>query len=332
MRISGKVAIVFAIFLNAYIYEIFFVNRLIIEFGNNALYIPIVYFLISIPIFFLFGSNKQINYFKRNIILRYILAIVVILNAVFIIVYMQTIIGEQLFEFIDGIILLTLVISSIATLSKYGFETIFHTFMLYTPFILFATIIYTISSGDIRDYGNILPIQFEIKNIYMGFYLLLIPFDLLIINFYKPFYKSNFNSKSLVIISFFIFLYLSLSIFETISIYPPEIIDETSSSLVLRYLSYKGKVLIRNQGIFFFILLLVVSIYKTSLYLYTTRLLLGLKRKYNNVLLIPIAILIYQRVFVFMNVNKYFIQMTIISVVVIAIYALISKIRGIYET
>ncbi len=331
VNISGKVVIIFSIFLNLFIYEVFFVNRLILDFGNNALYLPITYFLISIPIFYLFSTKKKINYFKSNIVLRYLLAIVLIINILFIILYMQAIVANQMFENKNTVLLIILLATAAGMLSYNGFETIFHTFVLYTPIILGVVFIYIMSSHDIKDYGNILPMEFNFKNIYRSFYLLLIPFDLLLINFYKPFYKTNFNATTLVIISFFIFLYLTFSIFESISIFPPELFDNTSESLVLRYLSYKGKVLFRNQIIFFLILIMFVCTYKASLYFYSVRLLLGIKRKYSGLLPGVMALLIQFKITVYMNVNKYFTQMVIATIIVIGIYVLISKLRGLYE-
>ncbi len=331
MNISSKVVIVFTVFLNLFIYEVFFVNRLIIDLGNNALYLPTIYFLISIPIFYIFSTKNNINYFKNNMILRYLLAIVLIINILFIILYMQAIVANQMFENEDTILLLILLATAAGILCYNGFETIFHTFVLYTPIILGVVFVYIISSYEVKDYGNILPIEFHFKNIYKSFYLLLIPFDLLLINFYKPFYKKNFNATTLVIISFFVFLYLTFSIFESISIFPPEIFDSTSESLALRYLAYKGRILFRNQILFFLLLIMFVSVYKASLYFYSVRLLLGIKRKYSGLLPWIMALLIQFKITIYMNVNKYFTQMVIVTIIVIGIYVLISKLRGLYE-
>ncbi len=332
MRISSVLVIIFSVMLNLYVYEVFFVNRLILDFGNSALYIPMAYFLLSIPIFFIFNCKNKINYFKNIKIFRYLLSIALFGNIIFIAVYVNTIIDEQLFNHKDQILLLVLMLVAVAVLSYNGFETIFHTFILYTPFILVTTIVYFASSLEVKDYGNILPIKFDFGNIYKGFYLLIIPFDILLINFFKPFYKSTFNTASLIIISLIIFLYLSLSVYETISLYPPEMLDATSGSLIARYLAYKGNVLFRNQIIFFLIFYMAICVYKVALYTYTIRILLGMKRKYNSIIPLILGALIHFKFITYMSIPRYFEYLVIITVITISIYTIIPKIRSYYET
>lgn len=318
MKLSNAQFMIFNLFLIIGGSSLSISNMMIQNHPHIAFLIP----LLILPIILLFSFLKPINLklIFNNIILKSLLLLYLMISSYILIINYLKITNNYFYNLTPPLVILIIILLLTIYISTYGIKNIIFvgTFVGFVTFILYF---FTLFDFNNYDFNLISKIDFKLNNPFNLFNYLFIYLDILIL---PLFVKVKSKSKNFILIYILSCLINCLLILINYLYFDSNFFISSSFPYISKFLTSTNNILFEHLDITYLIIITFFIVFKLSINIEISRILLKIKKTSLKQLLIPIILLLitYLSSFLRISINILNIIMFISSCLIMSLILL----------
>lgn len=294
-QINNFQVFIFILMANGFLINLIAFKPIVRAFNQNSWYIPLIIYLVYLIMIIPYKSMaKKINLLKearQNKIINGIVILYCFISVLLTVFYCSLAVKDLFYNRTPiWFFILSLTICSLYLSSK-NFTTIIQTASIFLTIslLLYITPIVNILK---RPMLNILPLRFEYKKFYLGFLLLLFPFDNMLLAYHNTHLKDGLTKKMAIINGGLTLFYLAYILFDSISLVGYQYFETLLLGGLFRWQVFSSNAVFENNDIFLLYIMSVGAIFKSGFYFNTIRLILYPSDRRKAIIFIGIIFLI----------------------------------------